>query len=237
MPPWLTHAYYACRRVLIFFTRYPLPPLTGRPARADLMLADAAWALPLVGILAAAPAALALLLPEPLGVWLALALLLLTSGALHEDGWADVWDASGGATRERRLAILKDSRVGSYGVLALGVLLLVRWQGLTEASPLQLLAIAALSRGLVAFTFRNRWQLGGGLAARVGTLSLSQGLLLGAQLLLLLLLLPPAAWLLALLAVLLMALWLKRLLGGFNGDGYGAMIIAAELGAWGGLLL
>jgi adenosylcobinamide-GDP ribazoletransferase len=45
---------------------------------------------------------------------------VLITGGLHEDGFADFFDSMGGATREARLAIMKDSRIGTYGALALG---------------------------------------------------------------------------------------------------------------------
>ncbi|KXV18615.1 hypothetical protein AD933_02970 [Acetobacter malorum] len=57
---------------------------------------------------------------------LALAFQCVLTGGLHEDGLADMADGCGGATRERRLEIMRDSRIGSYGVMALGLSLLVR---------------------------------------------------------------------------------------------------------------
>ena len=56
----------------------------------------------------------------------------LATGALHEDGLADSVDGFwGGATRERRLEIMKDSRIGSYGALALILSVLIRWTALS----------------------------------------------------------------------------------------------------------
>ena len=53
--------------------------------------------------------------------------LVLTTGALHEDGLADLADGfGGGATREAKLAILRDSRIGSYGAIAIGLSLILR---------------------------------------------------------------------------------------------------------------
>lgn len=57
---------------------------------------------------------------------LALAFQCVLTGGLHEDGLADMADGCGGASRERRLEIMRDSRIGSYGVMALGLSLLVR---------------------------------------------------------------------------------------------------------------
>ncbi len=81
-----------------------------------------------------------------------LAASLLLTGAFHEDGLADTADGLGGAfERERKLAIMKDSRIGTYGSAALVMSLLFRWQLLTalgDAAPLALLTAAAASRAL-----------------------------------------------------------------------------------------
>jgi adenosylcobinamide-GDP ribazoletransferase len=61
---------------------------------------------------------------------LALAASVAITGALHEDGLADMADGCGGATRENKLAIMRDSRIGSYGVLALILSALARWTAL-----------------------------------------------------------------------------------------------------------
>ena len=114
-------------------TRLPLPypefsQETSRPAAA------AAWAYPLVGLIIGTVTALSLML----GLWLdlppgaaaALALLLsiVATGAMHEDGLADCADGFwGGWDVERRLSIMKDSQIGTYGVIALCLSLLLRW--------------------------------------------------------------------------------------------------------------
>ena len=51
---------------------------------------------------------------------------VLLTGALHEDGLADVGDSLGGGTRERKLAIMKDSRLGTFGVMALILMALIK---------------------------------------------------------------------------------------------------------------
>jgi len=112
-------------------TRLPLPNHRGTGA-------GSAWAWPLVGaVLGACGAALAsgaLWLGVTPGVTAALVLALgaMLTGGLHEDGLSDTADGLfGGWTRERRLEIMKDSRVGSYGVLALVLVTLARWSALT----------------------------------------------------------------------------------------------------------
>ena len=111
-------------------TRLPLPNHRGTGA-------GSAWAWPLVGaVLGACGAALAsgaLWLGVTPGVTavLVLALGAMLTGGLHEDGLSDTADGLfGGWTRDRRLEIMKDSRVGSYGVLALVLVTLARWSAL-----------------------------------------------------------------------------------------------------------
>src|SRR5215218_7374122 len=103
-----------------FLTRIPVPAARARPD-----LNRAAIFFPLVGLLvggiAAGTRALADLALAPLpATLLAVAAALIVTGALHEDGLADVADAIGAhTTRERRLEILKDPRIGTFGGLAL----------------------------------------------------------------------------------------------------------------------
>jgi adenosylcobinamide-GDP ribazoletransferase len=107
-----------------FLTRLPLGA-----ARDDLLapsLAQAAWAFPLVGAIVgvsggiAYAIASALALPGLAAALIAVAATVLVTGALHEDGLADTADGfGGGATRDEKLAIMRDSRTGAYGGLAL----------------------------------------------------------------------------------------------------------------------
>jgi adenosylcobinamide-GDP ribazoletransferase len=124
--------------------------------------AASAWAWPLVGaVLGALGAALAsgaLWLGVTPGVTAALVLAIgaMLTGGLHEDGLSDTADGLyGGWTRERRLEIMKDSRVGSYGVLALVLVTLARWSALTAVLVYgghwaALVASGALSRAPMA---------------------------------------------------------------------------------------
>jgi adenosylcobinamide-GDP ribazoletransferase len=73
---------------------------------------------------------------------LAVAASILVTGAFHEDGLADCFDALGGYTREARLTIMKDSRIGTYGTLGLGLCIALRVAALTML-PLPV-AVAAL---------------------------------------------------------------------------------------------
>jgi adenosylcobinamide-GDP ribazoletransferase len=103
-----------------FLTRLPMPPLT---FAAD-GLARSVKFFPLVGLAIGSGAALLekLLAPHlgrPASAVVVLLYLVLITGCLHEDGLADVADSLGGWNPEQRLAILRDSRIGTYGTTAL----------------------------------------------------------------------------------------------------------------------
>ena len=96
-------------------------------------LARSVWAFPVVGLAVGLIGALVYWLLHGMGVpaWLAaswtFAAILIVTGAFHEDGLADTADGfGGGKTRERKLEIMRDSRIGSYGAAALGLSLLIR---------------------------------------------------------------------------------------------------------------
>ena len=121
---------------LRFFTRLPLPASPD----AGFDINGAAWAAPFAGAVVgfagvlALAAAEALDLPPLVGATLAVGALVAASGALHEDGLADVADGfGGGATRERKLAIMRDSRIGVYGAIALVLSLVFRIGALSAA--------------------------------------------------------------------------------------------------------
>jgi adenosylcobinamide-GDP ribazoletransferase len=116
--------------------------------------------LPLAGLVIAAPSAVALCgahilaLPALVAGGLAIACLCIVTGALHEDGFADTADGFfGGADSERRLSIMRDSRIGSFGaialVLSLGLrtaALAVLYQKSASLAAAGLLSGAAISR-------------------------------------------------------------------------------------------
>ena len=113
------------RSCLAFYTRLPLAPAPGAPV-AMFAFERAAWAVPVAGALVGALAALAfcacdgLGLGGPVAATAAVGTLAAATGAIHEDGLADCADGfGGGATPARKLEIMRDSRLGTYGVLAL----------------------------------------------------------------------------------------------------------------------
>ena len=141
-------------RAFHLLSRLPLPG--GDDARASA----SAWAWPLVGAGIAVMqvgfgcALLAMNVPVWTAAGLALALGVVLTGGLHEDGLADCADGFWGShDRTRRLEILKDSRVGSYGVLAMVFAVGLRWGllvSLLPSAPLALISAALLSRAAMA---------------------------------------------------------------------------------------
>ncbi len=137
------------RLCLMFLSRLPV----SAPGSHGRNLASAMRAFPLAGGIIGAlgglicVAALWLGLPEALAALLAIAGLLLITGGLHEDGLADVADGfGGGVSEERKLEIMKDSRIGSYGVLALICALMLKAAALTTllSSGVGALAVVVL---------------------------------------------------------------------------------------------
>ena len=123
---------------LVLLLRLPLPRLRG-PIPA---MSATAWAWPIAGI----PVGLAMWgvhagalfigLPPLAAALAAIAAALLLTGALHADGLADLFDGLwGGTDRDRRLEIMRDSRIGSYGVLALIVALGLQASAIAAAAP------------------------------------------------------------------------------------------------------
>ena len=121
-----------------FLTRLPTPS----PGWSDDLLARSARYFPAVGLLVGGLSAAVFAVARwiwPSGALpaiLAVAAGVLATGGFHEDGLADTADGlGGGQTREQRLAIMKDSRLGSYGALALGMALALRIGALAALGP------------------------------------------------------------------------------------------------------
>ncbi|MEM9794991.1 MAG: adenosylcobinamide-GDP ribazoletransferase [Pseudomonadota bacterium] len=139
-------------------------PVRGRPTDPA---AHAAWAWPVVGLIiglmtGALGTGLMLMGISPgLSAGLALALGVIVTGALHEDGLADLADGFwGGFDRARRLEIMRDSRIGTYGVIALTLSLVARWTLFAEALSLGTLlpvAIGAAMTSRAAMAVMMRW--------------------------------------------------------------------------------
>lgn len=232
-------------RAIVFLTRIPAP----YPSGPEKPLAHSLWLGAIVGILVGALGggvyALfhGLALPPAVAATAAVAATVWLTGALHEDGLADCADGFGGDfTRARKIEIMRDSRVGTYGAAALILSLTVRIAALASlAEPLAvfaaMIAAHALSRsqtlGLLTL-FRPAGHAGlgaeaggpsGGRAVMALLLGVAAAVLsvgVGAGLLAAVL-----GWLAAI-AVLLLAL---RQLGGYTGDVLGTAQQAAEITA------
>jgi adenosylcobinamide-GDP ribazoletransferase len=236
-----------------------MPPVDAAP-RA---LARAAAFFPLVGaVLGAAVGGLGLLLapllPPAPTVALQLAAVALLTGALHLDGLMDTADGVlGGRTTERRLEIMRDSRVGAFGVVAAGLMLLAQFSCLVELVPIaRLIALTlalmlgrwAMAMALGAFPSARSDGLGAAYAETTEawpTIAATALAIAGAAAVAIawssvvdlpqpLVLSVAAGWALAfggLVAALAVALggghWLAGRLGGLTGDTYGALCVVA----------
>lgn len=239
-----------------FLTRIPVP--AGLPWSEAEMQASARY-FPAVGalvgvIVAGAWWGASMFWPQTVAVLLAMAAGLALTGAFHEDGWADTCDALGGAvSREKALAIMKDSRLGTYGVAGLVMMLALKaacllalpahslpaWIVFTQTASR--LAPLLLMRGLrYAGDLEHAKAKPLATHASATTLVVALASVLG----LAAALTSPTAWspawalspaalavaaAAALLATVLFGLWLRRRLGGYTGDTLGASQQLTEL--------
>ncbi len=218
-----------------FLTRVPVP---GRPTDADDIAGAVGW-FPLVGALVGLATAgifhgASQVWPPGVAAVLGIAFGLMLTGGFHEDGATDATDGLGGGwTRERVLEIMKDSRIGAYGAMALWCLLTFRAVSLVELGARALVAYPlamAWGRASVALVLRLLPPIGSGLAKEVhrglgwGPFLMAMGWAALAGF---------GAWRLGLPhlgmaaraglgACLLWCLYLKRRLGGHSGDLLGA---------------
>ncbi|HYZ84307.1 MAG TPA: adenosylcobinamide-GDP ribazoletransferase [Bryobacteraceae bacterium] len=209
-------------------------PIRGRTAPSG----QSALFFPLVGALVGALAGLVFRYsPGPLGPVLALIFLAIIGGGLHEDGLADIFDALRSyRTREKMFAILKDSRIGAHGAMALIFATAVRWSALTGLliDPVIAFAVAqSFSRAaVVALAWTSR-PLAGGSGAYLNA-TMTSGIAIGA-ILQGLLAASLLGWKLAVLltsgSILLLRflyLWFHARLGGINGDCLGTTAVIID---------
>ena len=124
---------------LTFFTRLPVPAefeysenrLRGASSFAPLI----GWIIGIISTLAYSVAAL--VLPSSIAVLASMIATIWVTGALHEDGFADFCDGFGGGRDARQtLTIMNDSRLGAFGAIGIGLLLLMKFTALTEVAAL-----------------------------------------------------------------------------------------------------
>lgn len=237
------------RNAVRFFTILPVRTAKGEMA-SDWLTRCIKYS-PLVGIGVGAVSALVWLIAS--GIWdatiaamLAVAASIALTGALHEDGFADTFDGFGGGwTVEKRLAIMKDSRLGTYGALALGLGIALRIAALASLSPWAgaavLIAAHAAARAAPAFVMLRLSYVGEVAAMKVPYI---QSRPRADELMLILVITAVAAvplaaitgiaiaagWLCGALAAACLALWARRLLGGYTGDVLGGIEQTFEIG-------
>ncbi len=232
-----------------FLTVVPTPHSDETPALD--WLARAMKYFPLVGAGIGLVAALVFILAQQLWPPLIAAILAITTSvaltsALHEDGLADTVDAFGGGwTVERRLAIMKDSRIGTYGALALGLGCALRIAALSSlplwAGAAALIAMHAAARAMPAFVMNRLVYAGDTTAMKVSYAEapVRSGEINFLLITALLAAIPLAfisfksvviGLLLGTLFGVLLARSAKRLIGGYTGDVLGAIEQLFEIG-------
>jgi len=221
---------------LQFLTRLPVPSL---PNRSESELGKAAAFFPLVGVIVGAGAALVFVLlqtrvlPVPASVLCSIVFATFITNGFHEDGLADTFDGFGGGwTKDRAMEIMRDSRIGTYGTLALIFIVL------GKLSFLSALPQGQIWRWLIVAHTAARWTIlplcawlpyaraegqGKLVAKQVGVLEIITGTV---TLLLVFLLLPwqgaLAALMVTTLLTLLSGLYFRARLHGITGDCLGA---------------
>jgi adenosylcobinamide-GDP ribazoletransferase len=235
-------------------TRFPLPSFERRSAAS---YASAFWAYPLAGGAVGMAGAVTFWLAAAMGfstgvcVILALSAIILAEGGLHEDGVADFWDGlGGGETREEKLTIMRDSRIGTYGVIAL--LFTIGLQGMFLVNLHHYAGVGGVAAGLIASEAAARGvlavPLGSMLPARADGLgqgmaelqssTLAAGALIAAVIALLLLGVSGFAVMIgAAIGALFISTLAGMFLGGYTGDVLGASAATARAGALGALVL
>lgn len=233
-----------------YFTRLPVPRWTGYSER---QLNHAARYFPLVGILVGLITGGVYLLaisvfPQSLAVLMAMVSGVLLTGGFHEDGLADACDGLGGGwDKAQILAIMKDSRIGSYGVLGLVLALALKFAALTAVPSARFLIIAvaahAFSRFMAVSVMATQRYVRDDDSVRAKPVAQrisSAGLACAA-----LFALAPLAWLGsaglagaagALALRLAAAQYLYRRIGGYTGDCLGAIQQITEIGFYLALL-
>lgn len=236
-----------------FLTRLPVPK--DLPFSDELLIRATRY-YPLVGLVVGAIGALVLALassglPWPAVILLSMAATIFATGAFHEDGLADAADGlGGGMTRERALEIMRDSRIGTYGTVTLGLVLALKAAVLMSFTPAFAAVAVIVAHGAsrmvpvyVVAKHEYAREVGAKFVAptvspgglRVAAVTTAVILLVGATVL------GPVAVLVGI-GIALLASWVFRAmflrkLQGYTGDCLGALQQLSELGFYLGLAL
>ena len=244
MPSAIMARWAEIRIGFMILTRFPMGRIDGEAPS----MAASAWCWPLVGLVVGGLAAavwwmaVSVGLPPLLAATLAILAGVLATGGLHEDGLADLFDGfGGGRDKARVLEIMRDSRIGSYGALALGFSLLVRAAALASLDPgtgvWALAGLTAASRAVMPMALRvmppARPDGLGKAAGGVGRGTVLIAPLLGLAALLPLGVFPALAIAFGMAAAsTALGLWAVSRIGGQTGDVLGAMCQLGEISGW-----
>ena len=239
---------------LMFFTRIPSPArLEYRPE----FVSQAVKYLPAIGLLVGAITATAfwlahLMFTQSVAVLLSIIVGVLVTGAFHEDGFSDACDGlGGGSNREDVLRIMQDSRIGAFGAIGIALLLLLKFEALSQLQadtvPIALIVAHSLSRLAAASLMQTHRYLR--LEGEGKSYGVAQPMSGGNFIFALIVGLLPLLWLDMKAGVVVVATvgatrfivgyYLSRRLGGYTGDCLGAaqqitevMIYVSLLGVW-----
>jgi adenosylcobinamide-GDP ribazoletransferase len=229
---------------LMFFSRIPVP---FKHYIADLHFQKAVRYLPLIGFIVGLTGGLVMyytshILPVSMAVLLGIMVTILFTGGLHEDGLADVCDGFGGGYyKQKILDIMKDSHIGTYGVIGLILSLLFRYASLTEM-PRYFMALFfvtgnILSRfTLVTVMYKHKYARSNESSKSIGVigqLSFIDLIVAASPAVIAFWVIGSYTFLLVLIPVWLtkwlMALYFKKKIGGYTGDCLGAIQQSTEI--------
>jgi len=228
---------------LQFLTQLPVAGVRASPRQ----ISDSYYFYPVIGFLIGVGAVvvrhvLMMVFPASFSVTLVLAFLIWISGGLHEDGLADVADGMGGGwTRDERLTIMKDSRIGAFGASMLILALLAKYAALTSMNAARLDASIVTAQVLGRWAFLpmgyfNRYAREGlgsefmkGLMAKAVVVTT---IMSGSAAILLCRLQGTLALGMAVAVIAVASLYFRRRIGGITGDCFGAMFQFVEIATY-----
>ncbi|MEA1875958.1 MAG: adenosylcobinamide-GDP ribazoletransferase [Bacteroidota bacterium] len=229
---------------IMFYTRIPVPKGIGF---SDENLNRATRYFPLIGILVGGFGALAFMLAQtvlsnPIAILLSMILTILLTGAFHEDGFADFCDGFGGGyTKDKILVIMKDSQIGTYGAIALILILLSKFILINEiridAIPFVFVSAHAFSRlnpvlliMTSSYVRQDETSKSKPVGKKISFTSLFIALIFGlAPLFLLPIIFIPFFILTQILILLVFRRYVHKKIGGYTGDVLGALQQLSEI--------
>lgn len=239
---------YFCTAVM-FFTRIPIPfQLPWSNAIMNQSQKYYSWTGLIVGGVYALVFYVAqLLFGNEIAIILAIISCVMLTGAFHEDGFTDVCDAFGGGYgKEKILSIMKDSRIGAYGTVGIVLLLLLKYQGLVQLAHsvsvsfviFILIFANSASRFIAATTIYTHQYVRDTESSKAKPVA-DQALPFSSLLVGFVALMVPVAvfnmWIYlvvlptAYFAKMVLAAYFKKLIGGYTGDGLGAIQQVSEV--------